>query len=243
MPPFVRLPRLVFDKRLRPQQHQMRVQRRQRLQLESGAQAAENGVEETRTALHRGLAGAATLAGVTAGLQSDSGAARCDGMSLVLAARKRKGRHRLRAHRGAVGDNAAPIGKEGGQASRSGRVKKRHSSAVDTSVRVKPLGRDQPMKVRYRNMKEKMHRIQVQRSPIHEWGAFLTESVGPNELLLEYVGELIRYSLCDKREKEYERKGIGTYVVSLRIEFVLNVCLFFSGICFELMMIMLLMLQ
>jgi hypothetical protein len=224
---FVRVPRLVFDKKFRPQQHQARVKRRQRLievgkndtstttEQQQQQQQSTTTVSTTTTttingesSLLFGLRGAVSLASVTAGMRSSTGSARTDGMSLVLAARKRKGRRRLHAHRGAVGDNAAPIGKEG-NASRSGRAVGKRATP-DAALALKPSGRDQPMVVRYRRMKEKMHRIQVQRSPIHEWGAFLTESVGPGELLLEYVGELIRYSLCDKREKEYERQGIGT---------------------------------
>ena len=30
--------------------------------------------------------------------------------------------------------------------------------------------------------------------------------------IIEYSGEVIRHELCDKREKYYERKGIGCYM-------------------------------
>jgi len=53
-------------------------------------------------------------------------------------------------------------------------------------------------------------RLRFDRSPIHDWGLFAAEPIGPNQLVLEYLGELVRPRLADLRESAYERIGIGS---------------------------------
>lgn len=36
------------------------------------------------------------------------------------------------------------------------------------------------------------------------------EPIGPDEMIVEYVGEMVRLSVADEREKRYERRGIGS---------------------------------
>jgi histone-lysine N-methyltransferase SETD1 len=59
-------------------------------------------------------------------------------------------------------------------------------------------------------------KLRFDRSPIHDWGLFASEPIVANELVLEYVGELIRARIADLREAEYDRRGIGsTYLFRL----------------------------
>ncbi|KAJ2980176.1 hypothetical protein NUW54_g11041 [Trametes sanguinea] len=47
-------------------------------------------------------------------------------------------------------------------------------------------------------------------SPIHDWGLYAMEKISRGEMVIEYVGEVIRAQVADKREKAYERQGIGS---------------------------------
>ncbi|CAF0726726.1 unnamed protein product [Brachionus calyciflorus] len=48
------------------------------------------------------------------------------------------------------------------------------------------------------------------KSDIHDWGLFALETIGPEEFVIEYVGETIRQSVADHREKCYNAQGIGS---------------------------------
>jgi histone-lysine N-methyltransferase SETD1 len=39
------------------------------------------------------------------------------------------------------------------------------------------------------------------RSAIHEWGVFTTEDIEEDEMIIEYIGEIIGQCVADKREK------------------------------------------
>lgn len=48
------------------------------------------------------------------------------------------------------------------------------------------------------------------RSGIHDWGLFALEPIAADEMVIEYVGETLRQSLADLREKKYEAEGCGS---------------------------------
>jgi len=52
--------------------------------------------------------------------------------------------------------------------------------------------------------------VKFSRSSIHGWGLFAQEAIGADEMVIEYVGELVRSSVADRREAVYTRKGIGS---------------------------------
>lgn len=52
--------------------------------------------------------------------------------------------------------------------------------------------------------------LKFARSSIHGWGLFTLEDIQPNDMIIEYVGELIRPAIADVREFRYTRKGIGS---------------------------------
>ena len=52
------------------------------------------------------------------------------------------------------------------------------------------------------------------KSAIHDWGLFAMEHIGADEMVIEYVGDVIRPVLADDREARYEKQvGGGKSVV------------------------------
>lgn len=52
--------------------------------------------------------------------------------------------------------------------------------------------------------------LRFAKSGIHDWGLFAMEQIGAEEFVIEYVGETIRQSVADHREKCYNAQGIGS---------------------------------
>lgn len=52
--------------------------------------------------------------------------------------------------------------------------------------------------------------VKFARSAIHNWGLYALEPIAANEMIIEYVGEIIRAPLADLRERNYMRSGIGS---------------------------------
>ena len=53
-------------------------------------------------------------------------------------------------------------------------------------------------------------RLAARRSHIHGWGLFTKLDIGKNDPIVEYMGEVIRQPVADKREKQYEISGEGS---------------------------------
>ncbi|VDK55527.1 unnamed protein product [Anisakis simplex] len=64
------------------------------------------------------------------------------------------------------------------------------------------------LKVNQLKYRKKM--IKFARSRIHGWGLYALELIGPDEMIVEYVGQKIRPTVADEREKKYMRKGMGS---------------------------------
>ncbi|AET41484.1 histone methyltransferase SET1 Ecym_8199 [Eremothecium cymbalariae DBVPG len=48
------------------------------------------------------------------------------------------------------------------------------------------------------------------RSPIHNWGLYALEPIAAKEMIIEYVGEMIRQPVAEMRENRYLKSGIGS---------------------------------
>ncbi|KAI1315828.1 histone methyltransferase set1 [Mortierella claussenii] len=59
-------------------------------------------------------------------------------------------------------------------------------------------------------LKVRKKQLRFAKSPIHDWGLFAMEKVDANDMVIEYIGEVIRQKVADHREKRYERMGIGS---------------------------------
>jgi len=69
------------------------------------------------------------------------------------------------------------------------------------------------MNARYRAFREVpfTERVEVRKSKIHGWGLFVVNKpIEPNEMVVEYLGEIVRPVVADIREKDYEEKGMGS---------------------------------
>ncbi|OAF65050.1 hypothetical protein A3Q56_07241 [Intoshia linei] len=53
-------------------------------------------------------------------------------------------------------------------------------------------------------------KLKFAKSKIHSWGLFTLEPISSGDMVIEYVGELIRPMLADKREINYESSGIDS---------------------------------
>eukprot|EP00475_Leptophrys_vorax_P002194 TRINITY_DN1124_c0_g1_i12.p1 TRINITY_DN1124_c0_g1~~TRINITY_DN1124_c0_g1_i12.p1 ORF type:complete len:655 (+),score=107.52 TRINITY_DN1124_c0_g1_i12:104-1966(+) len=62
----------------------------------------------------------------------------------------------------------------------------------------------------YRKMKQGGKVPVVRRSNIHGVGLFAAQTYDAGDVITEFIGEIIRNALAEVREKEYERKGIGS---------------------------------
>ncbi|XP_062418405.1 histone-lysine N-methyltransferase SETD1B-A-like [Pungitius pungitius] len=64
--------------------------------------------------------------------------------------------------------------------------------------------------VKFNQLKFRKKRIRFSRSHIHEWGLFAMEPIAADEMVIEYVGQIIRQGIADMREQRYEEEGIGS---------------------------------
>ncbi|KAG0185844.1 Histone-lysine N-methyltransferase setd1a [Apophysomyces sp. BC1034] len=63
---------------------------------------------------------------------------------------------------------------------------------------------------KYNRLKGRAKKLRFGKSTIHEWGLFAAEHLTANDMLIEYVGEVIRQQVAEEREREYELSGIGS---------------------------------
>ncbi|UYV79133.1 hypothetical protein LAZ67_17001207, partial [Cordylochernes scorpioides] len=52
--------------------------------------------------------------------------------------------------------------------------------------------------------------LRFAKSRIHDWGLFALEPIAADEMVIEYVGQMIRSITADHRETQYEKIGIGS---------------------------------
>ena len=61
------------------------------------------------------------------------------------------------------------------------------------------------------------------KSAIHDWGLFAKEYIGADEMVIEYVGQVVRPVISDVREKRYEKQGIGSsYLFRIDADYVVD---------------------
>ena len=76
---------------------------------------------------------------------------------------------------------------------------------------------------KFNQLRTRKKQLKFSRSPIHDWGLYAMESIQPGDMICEYVGELIRQPVADRREKAYERQGIGSsYLFRVDDEWVVD---------------------
>ncbi|GJJ16178.1 hypothetical protein Clacol_010458 [Clathrus columnatus] len=83
-------------------------------------------------------------------------------------------------------------------------------SLVDTGHTIGGGGIDTSILIKFNQLQTRKKQLRFARSPIHDWGLYAMERIAKGEMVIEYVGEVIRQAVADKREKAYERQGIGS---------------------------------
>ncbi|KAG8988306.1 histone methyltransferase set1 [Tulasnella sp. JGI-2019a] len=74
----------------------------------------------------------------------------------------------------------------------------------------KAMGETQSTQLQFNQLRARKKQLIFARSPIHDWGLYAMEAIPQGEMVIEYVGEVIRAQVADKREKWYEKIGIGS---------------------------------
>ncbi|KAG0997401.1 hypothetical protein G6F28_002929 [Rhizopus arrhizus] len=64
--------------------------------------------------------------------------------------------------------------------------------------------------LKFNQLKNRKKRLIFDKSPIHDWGLYAGESIDAHDIVIEYIGEVIRQQVAEIREKHYERIGIGS---------------------------------
>ena len=66
-------------------------------------------------------------------------------------------------------------------------------------------------------------RLAARRSHIHGWGLFCKIDLPKDSMIVEYMGEVVRQCIADKREKSYEESGIGScYMFRLDLQRIVD---------------------
>jgi histone-lysine N-methyltransferase SETD1 len=71
-------------------------------------------------------------------------------------------------------------------------------------------GPNADLTIKFNQLQTRKKHLRFARSPIHDWGLYAMEKISRGEMVIEYVGEVVRAAVADKREKAYERQGIGS---------------------------------
>ncbi|KAM9810638.1 histone-lysine N-methyltransferase SETD1B-A-like [Neosynchiropus ocellatus] len=66
------------------------------------------------------------------------------------------------------------------------------------------------LKLMFLLLQYRKKRLCLSRSHIHDWGLFALEPIAADEMVIEYVGQIIRQVVADVREQRYEEEGIGS---------------------------------
>jgi histone-lysine N-methyltransferase SETD1 len=101
--------------------------------------------------------------------------------------------------------DATSQAKKKAQQSREARSESRRWQSVLSS-----MGEDYGDLLKFNQLKFRKKQLKFARSGIHDWGLFALEPIAEGEMVIEYVGQLVRQSVADLREKRYEAVGIGS---------------------------------
>ncbi|XP_056640529.1 histone-lysine N-methyltransferase SETD1 isoform X1 [Diorhabda sublineata] len=77
--------------------------------------------------------------------------------------------------------------------------------------------------LKFNQLKFRKKQLKFAKSAIHDWGLFAMEPIAADEMVIEYVGQMIRPSLADLREQKYEATGIGSsYLFRIDLENIID---------------------
>ena len=95
--------------------------------------------------------------------------------------------------------------------------------AKDMAAQLAILAKTDSDAVTCNQLRKRKKRLRFSRSAIHSWGLFTEEKISANDMIIEYVGEIISKAVSDKREQKYLKSGIAScYMFKLDDEYVID---------------------
>lgn len=77
--------------------------------------------------------------------------------------------------------------------------------------------------LKFNQLKFRKKQLKFAKSAIHDWGLFAMEPIAADEMVIEYVGQMIRPVVADLRETKYEAIGIGSsYLFRIDVETIID---------------------
>ncbi|WFD35091.1 [histone H3]-lysine(4) N-trimethyltransferase [Malassezia cuniculi] len=77
--------------------------------------------------------------------------------------------------------------------------------------------------LKFNQLRTRKKQLRFAKSPIHDWGLYAMEVIPPGDMVIEYVGEIVRQQVADHREKMYERAGnFSTYLFRVDDDIVVD---------------------
>ncbi|KAF5301069.1 hypothetical protein FQA39_LY10888 [Lamprigera yunnana] len=77
--------------------------------------------------------------------------------------------------------------------------------------------------LKFNQLKFRKKHLKFAKSAIHDWGLFAMEPIAADEMVIEYVGQMVRPSVADLRESKYEAVGIGSsYLFRIDLENIID---------------------
>ncbi|KAJ6633317.1 Histone-lysine N-methyltransferase SETD1 [Pseudolycoriella hygida] len=77
--------------------------------------------------------------------------------------------------------------------------------------------------LKFNQLKFRKKQLKFGKSSIHDWGLFAMEPIAADEMVIEYVGQMIRPVIADLRETKYEAIGIGSsYLFRVDLETIID---------------------
>lgn len=77
--------------------------------------------------------------------------------------------------------------------------------------------------LKFNQLKFRKKQLKFAKSAIHDWGLFAMEPIAADEMVIEYVGQMVRPSIADLRENQYENIGIGSsYLFRIDVETIID---------------------
>ncbi|XP_064461143.1 histone-lysine N-methyltransferase SETD1-like isoform X2 [Ornithodoros turicata] len=77
--------------------------------------------------------------------------------------------------------------------------------------------------LKFNQLKFRKKQLKFAKSRIHDWGLFALEPIAADEMVIEYVGQMVRPVMADRREQQYTQLGIGSsYLFRVDIETIID---------------------
>ncbi|CAK1541621.1 unnamed protein product [Leptosia nina] len=77
--------------------------------------------------------------------------------------------------------------------------------------------------LKFNQLKFRKKQLKFAKSGIHDWGLFAQEPIAADEMVIEYVGQMVRPIVADVREAQYEATGIGSsYLFRIDLDTIID---------------------